>query len=187
MQTIEAMALPFAISPVFYACSNLLSFLVVREHVRIHWSVVILFAVVEAILQVFLRSVHWMLNIPLVYLCLFLYTKVTDVQPTKLLYLSLIIVSVQVISNDIVYLITGSSYTWTWDDMWIVLAVFSVMTAATYVLLRRVVWPMLKRMNLSKIPWLWLIPRHLHHDQPAAQLLPHPIAAQCRNAPALQS
>lgn len=158
MQILEEMALPLAISLVFYASSNFLSYAVVREHVRIHWSLVILFTVVETILQVLLRSLHWLLNIPLVYLCLYVYTKVVNVQPAKLLYLSLIIVSVQVICNDIVYLITGSAYTWTWDDMRLVLVVFSVMTAATYVLLRRVVWPMLRRMNLSKIPWLWLIP-----------------------------
>lgn len=158
MHSTEQALRAFCFTLVFFTSSNLLCALTVREHLRVRWYVVVVFVLVETAATVALRSIHWLLSIPLVFLCLWVYCKVVDVKPLTLIYIELIVVAHQVIANDILYLFEGSSYTWSWADMPAVLVVFGLTTPVMYWLLRVKLWPRLRDIRVDHAGWLPLVP-----------------------------
>lgn len=151
-------AIPLLITLVFYVSSNILCAVTVRERLKVRWYVIVLFVLAETILHYLLRTVAWFANIPLIWFFLWTYCRVVDVEPIKLLYIQLIVVTHQVITNNILYLMEGSSYRWDRHDIDVIIIVFTLTTLPTLWLLRKRLWPRLKAIQVHDVRWLWIIP-----------------------------
>lgn len=158
MQTVDTFIRSNVFLIIFYACGTWLCAFTVRERIRVPRYLLVLFVLLESLITYGLRLLHWSGNIPFVFITYWLYCKMADVEPFKLLYILLVVVTYLVVSNIVFYMFEGSSYTWDWSDLDTVLLGFATSMAPMSWFLRKRIWPRLQRVSVQNARWLWIVP-----------------------------
>ncbi|MDL2319155.1 GHKL domain-containing protein [Eubacteriales bacterium OttesenSCG-928-A19] len=141
-----------------YSFSNFIVFFTMREHMRVSWPMVMAMTLVEGILVYW--SVHflWAGNIIVAVLFSLLICVITDVERYKSAYTIMLSTAYTTVCNLAFFMIWGSSYTWTWGEVWWMLLVYALTAPFMCLLLSKVIWPWLARLSLPNTRWLWVMP-----------------------------
>lgn len=156
MERVTLVACVYAM--LFIVPGSFLCLFTVRERIKYRWYVLAPLVLLNGVVYYALRLVSWLGILPYLVVAFLSLRKVTRVEPLKLLYIMLVVVTYLLFSNTVFYSFEGSAYTWDWSDLDTVMIGFSVSSPIMAWFLRRKVWPLLRNMQTSQIRWLWVIP-----------------------------
>ena len=145
-------------SMIFIGVGGFLCVFSVRERIRVRWPVLVLVILLNGLVYYGLRVISWAGILPYLAIAYFSYRRVVDVQPLKLLYMMMVVVTYLLFSNSIFYIFEGSAYTWDWSDMDTVLLGFATSAGPMAWFMRRKIWPALRSVQTEGIRWLWVVP-----------------------------
>lgn len=158
MGSLQEVLISIVFSTIFVSVGSLLCAFTVREKLRVRWYWLVGITLALSVIYYGFRLIHWTFILPFLGLSFLVYRAIADVQPQKLLFLMMVVVSYLLFSNSVFYIFEGSAYTWNLADLDTVLIGFCVSGPFMLWLLNTKIWPSLRNLDTTGIRWLWVVP-----------------------------